>query len=220
MRTWRQAAVVALAACLVGAAPALAQGEEPSPQTGVDPRPKRGIFAETTLGLFTSLGGTAPLSNGQPYLGMMVGRDLGDLASVFLSLGIGASSASCFDTTVNCTVSAGGAPDSFSAAYLELGASYGVELSNRLRLSGRVMLGVTQLAPAPIKVKDPVKDYVPDALYGPHGGAGLGLDYDTRLDHFAVGFDVIGRFTIASRPDSGSFNLFTLAFLPRIRYVF
>ena len=215
MRTWRQAAVVALAACLFGALPALAQDEGPSPQTGVDPRPKRGVFAETTLGLFTSLGGSQPLSNGQPYLGMMVGRDIGDLASVFVSLGIGASSASCFDLTSAGTCQAA---DSFGATYLELGASYGVELNNRLRLSGRVVVGVTQLAPGP--VKDLVAKVVPDALYGPHGGVGLGLDYDTRLDHFAVGIDVIGRFTVASRPDSGSFNLFTLAFLPRIRYVF
>ena len=137
------------------------------------------------------------------------------MASIFVSLGIGASSASCFDVTSRGTCQAA---DSFGATYLELGASYGAELSNRLRLSGRVMLGVTQLAPGP--VKDLVAKVVPDSLYGPHGGVGVGLDYDTRLDHFAVGFDVLGRYTIASRPDSGSFNLLTLAFLPRIRYVF
>ena len=220
MRTWRQVALVAglASACLFGALPALAQDEGPSPQTGVDPRPTRGVFAETTLGLFTSVGGTQALSNGQPYLGMLVGRDLGDLATIFIGLGIGASSSSCFDTIASCTAHSNAAPDSFSAAYLELGASYGIELSNRLRFSGRLVVGVTQLAPGP--VKDVVKNLVPDVIYGPHGGVGLGLDYDTRLDHFAVGIDVFGRFTMASRPDSGSFSLFTIAFLPRIRYVF
>jgi hypothetical protein len=205
-------------AALLSLAPvsgALAQEDGPAPQTGVDPRPKRGIFAETTLGLFTSLGGSQALSNGQPYLGMTVGRDLGDLATIFVALGIGASSASCFDLTAAGTCNAA---DSFGATYLEGGASYGKELANRLRLSGRIVAGVTQLAPGPIK--DTVAKVVPDSLYGFHAGAGLGIDYDTRLDHFAVGFDIIGRFTVAGRPDSGTFNLFTIAFLPRIRYVF
>ena len=99
------------------------------------------------------------------------------------------------------------------------------ELANRLRLSGRLVLGLTQLAPGPASVAAPVAGNpkargVPDSLYGPHGGLGFGLDYDTRLDHFAVGFDIMGRFTVASVPDSGSFSLLSIAFLPRIRYVF
>jgi hypothetical protein len=201
---------------LLLALPTFAQGEAPLPQLGVDPKPRRGLFAETTLGLFTSLGGSQLFSNGQPYLGMVVGRDLGDLANVFLGLGIGASSSSCFDLAANgadCN-----AADSFGANYLEAGGSYGLALSPRLRLSGRAVAGLTQLAPGP--VKDTVAKVVPDSLYGFHFGGGAGLDYDTRLDHFAVGVDVIGRFTIARRPDSGSFTLFTLALCPRIRYVF
>jgi hypothetical protein len=216
--------VLAALVCLVPVSAALAQEDGPAPQTGVDPRPKRGMFAETTLGLFTSVGGSQVLSNGQPYLGMTVGRDIGDLATVFVALGIGASSASCFDQPLAPTASntCNGA-DSFGATYLEVGGSYGKELANRLRLSAKLVAGLTQLAPGPNK--DPTvkpNPAVPDSVYGPHFGGGLGLDYDTRLDHFAVGFDVIARYSLtgATKLDGSSLSLLSIAFLPRIRYVF
>ncbi|MBS2024310.1 MAG: adventurous gliding motility protein CglE [Deltaproteobacteria bacterium] len=187
------------------------------PANGVDPRPRRGTYADLALGFFTTLGGQAGVSNGQPFLSMTVGRDFNEVGAVFLSLGIGASSANCFD---NYTASTGAcsAADSFGAFYLEGGLQYGVELANRLRLLGKLVVGATQLAPGP--VANATDKSVPDSLLGFHGGLGASLDYDTRLDHFAVGIDIMARYTMASRPDSGSFGLVSLAAMPRIRYVF
>jgi hypothetical protein len=189
----------------------------PADATGNEYQPRRGVFAEATLGLFTTLGGSRFFSNGQPYLGMMVGTELGQAAAVFLSLGIGASSASCFDLDArgNCR-----AADSFGATFLELGASYGIPLAPRLLLSGMVVGGVTNLTPGP--VLDSLLNTVPDNQFGFHGGAGLALDYDTRLDHFSVGLDALFRYTIAKRPgnDSSSLGVPSLSVMPRLRYVF
>ena len=198
------------------AAPSLPPPEETAlPANGVDPRPRRGTFADLSLGMFTTFGGSAPLSNGQPFLSMTLGRDFNNLGSVFISLGIGASSASCFDLAANGVCRAA---DSFGTFFFEVGAQYGVELANRLRLSGRLVAGATQMAPGP--VRDMAANSVPDSLFGFHGGVGAVLDYDTRLEHFAVGLDVMVRYSIASRPDTGTFGLMSLAAMPRIRYVF
>src|SRR5260221_13433648 len=96
---------------------------------GVDEPPRRGTFAEATLGGFFTVGGTRGISNGQPYLGLIVGRELGEAASIFASIGVGASSASCFDD-LNSAGNCKGA-DSFGMTFLELGASYGVPLATR-----------------------------------------------------------------------------------------
>jgi hypothetical protein len=209
--------LVALGALL--AWPAAAQQPVGAPALGVDPSPRRGIFAETTLGLFTTLGGSRAFSNGQPFLGLTVGRDLGEVASLFLSIGIGASSNSCFDPVdAGCAVAA----DSFGATFVEAGFSYGRELASRLRLSGRLVAGLTQLSPGPILDRTSTTGgaVVPDTQLGPHGGLGLGLDYDTRLDHFAVGLDLLGRYSLVSKPGGGALGLSSLAVLPRVRYVF
>ena len=57
---------------------------------------------------------------------------------------------------------------------------------------------------------------VPDHVPGLHAGGGLALDYDTRLDHFAVGIDAVFRETFARY----SLRLPSLAVMPRVRYVF
>jgi hypothetical protein len=210
---------------LLAAAPALADSKtaavagqdlsEPPPANGVDPAPRHGIYAEAAFGIFTTVGGAAGLSNGQPFLAMAVGSTLGSNATLFVSLGIGSSSSSCYDAAPSgdCL-----AADSFEAAYLEVGGSYGGELVHRLKLSGKLVAGLTQLAPSP--VRDSTANTVPDNLFGPHFGAGVTLDYDTHLDHFSVGLDLTGRYTFAARPDTGTFGLFSIAFMPRVRYVF
>jgi hypothetical protein len=189
----------------------------PTSATGVEQKPRRGVFAEATLGLFTTLGGSRFFSNGQPYLGMMVGTEIGEAASVFGSIGIGASSASCFDldTRGNCR-----AADSFGATYLEVGASYGAPIGPRLLLSGKLVAGLTNLSPGP--VLDSGTRAVPDNLFGFHGGVGLALDYDTHLDHFAIGIDTLLRYTMTSaqRSDGTKLAVASLAFMPRLRYVF
>jgi len=193
------------------------QAAGPVSATGVDERPRRGTFAEVTLGVFTTMGGSRFMSNGQPYLGLMVGREVGEAASIFGALGIGASSASCFDlgSTGNCK-----AADSFGATYLEVGASYGAQLGSRVLLSGKIVAGLTNLSPAPV-TDSPTSNVVSDNLFGFHGGVGLSLDYATRLDHFLVGLDALARYTLAQRPGGGgSANVASLSVMPRLRYVF
>jgi len=192
--------------------------QEPIPANGVDPAPRHGVYAEAGLGVFTTLGGSAGLSNGQPFLSMAIGGTLGDNATLFVALGIGAGSSNCYDESSAGTCLAA---DSFEAAFLEAGASYGGHVASRLRLSGKLVAGVTQLAPSPVHDSTaPVASDVPGNLFGPHVGLGITLDYDTHLDHFSVGLDLTGRYTIASRPDSGTFGLMSIAFMPRVRYVF
>jgi len=177
---------------------------------GVDDAPRRGTWVEAALGVFTAMGGTRTFSSGQPYLGMSLGHDLGARASIFASLGIGAASASCYQ------VSPGGGSclgaDSFGATFVELGFAWGFGIAPRTTLSAKVLGGVTDLSPGPVQSNG----VVPDHILGPHAGAGLALDYDTRLDHFAVGIDAVFRETFAKY----SLRLPSLAVMPRIRYVF
>jgi hypothetical protein len=177
---------------------------------GVDDTPRRGVWVEAALGVFTAMGGTRTFSSGQPYLGMSLGHDLGERASIFASLGLGAASASCYQ------VSPGGGSclgaDSFGATFLELGFAYGFGIAPRTRLSAKVLGGFTDLSPGPVQSNGVVPDHVP----GVHAGGGLALDYYTRLDHFAVGIDAVFRETFARY----SLRLPSLAVMPRIRYVF
>jgi hypothetical protein len=198
---------------LVGAAAPAA-----GPANGIDEPPRRGTFVETSLGVFTAMGGSLALSNAQPYIGMTFGRELGQATSIFASLGIGAASASCFQLepqTGNCL-----AADSFGAIFVEGGASYGFALGLRSLFSLKVVAGFTDLSPGPVLNGSTV----PDHLAGFHFGAGAALDYDTHLDHFAVGFDALFRYSLARYTAAGgnsqTFRLPSLAVMPRIRYVF
>ena len=187
------------------------------PANGVDPPPRRGTYVETTFGLLSTFGGTAKVSSAQPFLGISVGRELGSRAAVFLALGLGASSASCFAAVVDGACQGA---DSFGATFAELGLSLGMPVALRTLLSFKLVGGATDLSPGPIR-KGPG---VPDHLLGVHGGAGLSLDYDTHLDHFAVGLDALFRYTIARATPSGqpaqTLGIPSLALLPRVRYIF
>jgi hypothetical protein len=205
-------ALLIAAAAEAQAEPAPRRPVETVPANGVDESPRRGTFVESTLGVFTTFGGSAKVSNGQPYLGITVGREVGERGALFGSLGIGASSASCFTgtkTNGDCV-----AADSFGATFVEAGASYGVGVALRTLLSLKVLGGLSDLSPGPVTSNNSV----PDHLLGFHVGGGLALDYDTHLDHFAVGLDAIVRYTMA-KADS-SLALTSLAVMPRIRYVF
>src|SRR5712692_8646004 len=93
------------------------------PANGVDEPPRRGTYTEMSLGVFTAMGGSQALSNGQPYIGMTLGREIGMQTAVFASLGIGAASASCYQVdsrSGDCL-----AADSFGATFVEGGLSYG-----------------------------------------------------------------------------------------------
>jgi len=178
--------------------------------SGVEEAPRRGTYVEASVGVFTAMGGTRPFSSGQPYLGLTVGRDLGKRASVFASLGLGAASATCYQ------VSPGGdsclGADSFGATFLEVGLAYGFPVAARMLVGLKLLGGFTDLSPGPVRRNGTV----PDHMLGPHAGAGLSLDYDTQLDHFAVGLDALVRETFAG----SSLKVTSLAVMPRIRYVF
>ena len=208
---------------LLAAAAAQAQPdptrERPAvPANGVDEPPRRGTFTEMSLGVFTAMGGSAPLSNGQPYLGITFGREIGDQAAIFASLGIGAASASCYqvDTRSGDCLAA----DSFGATFVEGGVSYGFALARRTLFGLKLVAGFTDLSPGPVRNGTSVPDHLP----GFHLGAGVALDYDTHLDHFAVGIDALLRYTLAKYTPSGgsaqTLGLPSLAVMPRIRYVF
>jgi hypothetical protein len=195
-----------------------AAAQAAAPVNGIDEPPRRGTFVETSLGVFTAMGGSRALSNAQPYLGMTFGREVGAAASIFASLGIGAASASCYQLeaqTGNCL-----AADSFGATFVEGGAAYGFPLGLRSLLSLKAVAGFTDLSPGPVLNGSTV----PDHLGGFHFGAGAALDYHTHLDHFAVGFDALFRYSLARYTAAGgnsqTFRLPSLAVMPRIRYVF
>ena len=186
------------------------------PSNGVDEAPRRGTFAEASVGVFTTVGGSRRFSNAQPWLGLTVGRDLGRAASIFASLGVGASSNSCFQQAAagSCAGS-----DSFGATFVEVGGSYGSWIAPRLLLSGKLMGGISLFSPGPFTLKD--GSTVAEQVLGPHAGAGVGLEYGTRLDHFAVGLDAVLRYSLASAPDGGGrTGIASLALAPRVRYVF
>ena len=175
------------------------------PSNGVDQAPRRGTFAEASVGIFTTVGGSRRFSNAQPWLGLTVGRDLGAAASIFASLAVGASSNSCFQSAQGACLAA----DSFGATFLEAGGSYGVWATPRLLLAGKVMGGMTLFSPGPFTQNDGAT--VPDR----------GEVYQTRLGHFAVGFDTAVRYSLPRRVDgAGQGGIASLALVPRIRYVF
>jgi len=178
--------------------------------SGVDDLPRRGTYVEASLGVFTAMGGSRPFSSGEPYMGLTLGRDLGDRASIFASLGLGAARASCYQVSPSGGSCLGA--DSFGATFLELGASYGIPVAPRLLLGLKIVGGFTDLSPGPVQQNGSVPDHVP----GVHVGGGFALDYDTRLDHFALGLDAVVRETFAR----DSLRIPSLAVMPRIRYVF
>ncbi|MFL5311484.1 MAG: adventurous gliding motility protein CglE [Myxococcales bacterium] len=184
------------------------------PSNGVDEAPRRGTFAEAGVGVFTTVGGSRRFSNAQPWLGLTFGRDVASAASIFASLGFGASSNSCFQSAQAGCLSV----DSFGAAFLEAGGSYGMWVAPRLLLSGKVMGGLTLFSPGPFTQKDGT---VPDRAIGPHAGVALALEYQTRLDHFVVGLDTAVRYSLPRRVQgAGEGGIASLAVVPGIRYVF
>jgi hypothetical protein len=211
----RIAALLLLAAVAASAEEPRIEPQVPAfPSVGVDPAPRRGIFAETALGAFATLGGSARVSAVQPYLSLTAGRNLGERSALFFSLGIGASGQSCFDRgQTGCA-----AADSFGVTFLEMGASAGTQVAPRTTVSAKVLGGVGIFSPGPFAHLD---GSVPDRVVAPHLGMGVGIDYDTHLDHFSVGIDALTRYSLANKPDNqGRAAIASVAVMPRIRYVF
>ena len=180
------------------------------PATGVDEPPRRGTWVETSLGVFTAMGGRPTFSSPQPYLGLTVGRDLGEKAAVFASLALSAASASCYQLNSSGDGCLGA--DSFGALFAEGGASYGFPMAVRTLLSLKMVGGFTDFSPAPVQTSGAVRNNAP----GFHLGLGGSIEYATHLDHFAVGIDALYRYTFARY----GLTIPSLAVMPRIRYVF
>jgi hypothetical protein len=201
---------VLFAALIAASAAAQSAPASESAALGVDEAPRRGTFVEASLGMFSALGGSSAFSAAQPYLGLTAGREISERTAVFASLGIGAASASCYQLDPQGGGCLGA--DSFGATFLELGASFGMAVAPRTLLSLKALGGFTDLSPGPVRKNGAVPDHVP----GLHLGTGFALDYDTRLDHFAVGLDALFRYTFTR----DALAVPTLAVMPRIRYVF
>lgn len=203
---------ILFAVLLAGAAPQPDPGARPPdsvPVAGVEDAPRRGTWVEASLGVFTARGANKSFTSGQPYLGMSLGRDLGNRASIFASLGLGAASASCYQRSDqgDCL-----GADSFGFTFLELGLAWAFPVAERFSVSLKALGGFTDLSPGPVRSSNNV---ILDHLAGFHAGAGVSFDYDTRLDHFGVGLEALVRETLAR-----TVNITSLSVMPRIRYVF
>ena len=194
----------ALAVALV-AAPA---AQAATPPEGVPLSVRRGFFTETNVGVFWTMGGENHYSNGQPYLQLGVGYDLGERISVGAHFGLGSSAANCFggiDPNVPGTCQRA---DNFSVMFGDATVAYNFVLANRLYLAPKVAAGITRLDPSPRA--DQPADGTTNAL---NVGAGVGLEYATSMDHFSVGADLLVRYVIGP-------NIPTFALFPRVKYTF
>ena len=203
----RSALVAALVTALVGtAAPAIAA----VPAEGVPFVPRTGAYAEVLPGGFFTLGGSRGYSNLQPYFGFAVGYDVTKEISLYGTFAAGWSASNCFsdvDTLGNCKAS-----DNFAFGFFEAGARYRYEVIPRFSVSGLGQVGYAIMAPGPLE--DPLNaGHAASLNSGFSIGAGVGIDYATRLDHFWVGFDVIVH-------DVFAIPVLSLAIAPRMRYVF
>lgn len=195
-----------------------------TPMTGVPVNIRRGFFTETDLGTFFTLGGEGKSpSNAQAYLSLSAGYDVyaeGDhFVSLGLGFGMGTSAGACFgdiytpdaavspcqgaeidpDTGKNVILS-----DNWTVTSLEATALYGYQVYPRLMATGRLLGGVGFIQPQAFEgVDNPV----------PLAGAGLGVEYATRFEHFSLGLDLAGKFFIGP-------NVPGIAIAPRVKYTF
>ena len=122
---------------------------------------------------------------------MTLGRELGERAAVFASLGIGAASASCYQLARERRLP--GAPTRSAPPSSSSGLATAFAIAPRTLLSLKALGGFTDLSPGPVaEATAPC----PTTFRAPPGRRAR-LDYDTRLDHFAVGLNLLGRHSLA-----------------------
>src|SRR5205814_9455651 len=146
----------------------------------------------------------------ESQLALVFGRDVASRAARCAALRFAAVSSPCYKLSPTGDSCLGA--DCFGATFLEVGVSYGFAISPRTMLAAKVLGGFTDLSPGPVQRNGSVPDHVP----GLHAGGGFSLDYNTRLDHFAVGIDAVIRETFARY----GVRMPSLVVMPRIRYVF
>jgi hypothetical protein len=187
--------------------PAMAWAATPS--EGVELKVRRGFFTETDIGAFFTLGGDQSYSNAETYLQLGIGYDLNELFEFGLTFGIGASAADCFagrknnDPNADCLQA-----ENFTMAMLDASVAYLWRVLPRLFITPKVLAGYTNLQPAP--VLNSAKGPYTDAM---NVGGGLGVEYETSLDHFSIGFEVSLRYVIGP-------NIPAISIFPRVKYTF
>lgn len=191
-------AVLALLPAAAGAA---------TPPEGVPLQVRHGFFTEADIGAFFTLGGQNVYSNAETYLQLGVGYDITDKVSLGVHFGLGSSAANCFagylpDSTL-CRLS-----DNFTVAFADVTAAYLVRLAPRFYLTPKIAAGLSRLEPLPTGNGD-----ASQALTAPNAGVGIGLEYATAMDHFAIGADIMARYLIGP-------NIPTFAVFPRVKYTF
>lgn len=205
---------VALASVVLTLAPAAAIGAEPP--AGVAQEIRRGFFVSTDMGMFMVPFGAQPngYSDAQAYVQLELGYDIIQQLSVSLSFALGAVANACFDAydpnSGNCGAT-NKASENFTLSYYQLAVAYNFYRAfERLDFSVKAVVGYAMAAPSPLEV---VNGNLVTQLGGISLGAGLGAEYATNLDHFAIGLDVVARFVIGP-------NISSLAIFPRVKYTF
>lgn len=181
-----------------------------TPAEGVALKVRRGFFTETDVGGFVTVGGDYGNSNLQTYLQLGVGYDISEVVEIGLHVGIGANASNCF-AGLNPKNDSCLRTDNFTMTFIDLSGAYLVNLAERLYVAPKVVVGYTLLEPAPVERSDqtPVNSAI-------NAGLGVGVEYATNMDHFSIGFDVIGRYVVGL----GSGLNLAVQFFPRVKYTF
>lgn len=179
-----------------------------TPPEGVPLQVRRGFFVETNVGVFWTMGGENTYSNGQPYLQLGVGYDIGQRISVGAHFALGSSAANCFAGYVPGTANQCILADNFTVMFGDATVAYLVPLAERLYLTPKVAAGITRLDPSPKDAVDP--SGTTNAF---NAGAGVGIEYATSMDHFSIGADLLVRYIVGP-------NIPTFALFPRVKYTF
>jgi hypothetical protein len=122
---------------------------------------------------------------------------------------MGSNAANCFNglnAKGDCTAS-----DNFTLTFFDLTGAYLFRLADRLYFAPKVAVGYTLLDPAPVVLGTGVE--ATPVNQGINLGFGLGIEYATSMDHFSIGFDVLGRYVLGP-------NMLSLQFFPRVKYTF
>jgi hypothetical protein len=206
-------AAVGLVVLALGAPKALAA----TPPAGIAQDIRRGLYVSTDVGFFFVPGGAQPngYSDGQAYVQLEVGYDILKQLSINFSFALGAVANACFDKFNGSAAQPcgpnGAASDNFTISYYQLAITYNVvRLFERLDVGVKAMVGYAVAAPAPLETVN-----LATQIGGFAPGVGVGIEYATNLDHFAIGLDVAARLAISPLPP-----IFTLAIFPRIKYTF
>ena len=195
----------------------LAQAATPS--EGVPLQVRRGFFTDLGFGGIVDFGGYDGYSNLSTYLHLGLGYSIpvsvtqsGSLIDIGLHVGIGANAQNCYATRnkagdcVGVSSATTSVADNFTMTFLNVTGAFLFGLAERLYLGPKILVGYTLLDPPPDES---------GTRGGITGGAGLGIEYATNMDHFSIGLDVLGRLIIG--PDQ---LITSLQFFGRVKYTF